>query len=200
MRTITILLLLGVGLISSACKGAAQDNGNAASSEAKTLPKTVGLELKFLRTRDKPQTTASERQISAHWTLHDPQGGKTNGFDHLCNSNTVVSWAMEIPTNVNFAIVVPSTNHWWPVNGCGWATNSPVASWPAVLPARDGKIHLQFRPGTNAQPGDHFHYKIVVLSPGFTSKNRTTTQGEDFPPDSDPDIIDTTIVWSGSKD
>src|SRR4051812_44450307 len=188
MKITSVSFLLAVGLITGGCQSTHPEGGNPA-------PKTANLELKFKNDRDSDAARSSgprdERNVKVKWKLKDAQGG--GGFDHGANAYDVISWTMDNPTNANFAIVLPSGDNWSLTNGSSWAVKSPIASWPAVLPASDGKVYLQFRPGAGAQPSDAFHYKIVVLLPGFNAKSKTRIRGQEFPPDSDPDIIDTTI-------
>jgi hypothetical protein len=198
IQPILYFFLVGIALAFAGCKHMADDGRSNQLTEVSGKNKG-NLALKFSRQprAGDPQSgnPHEKRNVSVDWKLKNSHGG----LDHPADANCVLLWGMENSTNINFAIVVPSTNHWAPTNGCYWATSSPVASWPAVLPSSDGKIYLQFLPATNGNKGDPYHYKIVVLPHGIGGKSKTTTQGEDFPPDSDPDILDTTIVWGGGR-
>jgi hypothetical protein len=118
------------------------------------------------------------------------------GFDAHVKPTSMVSWSYGLGGATNFAILVPSTNHWKPGPDCYW-TNSPgLGPWPAVFPTADGVVFLQFSPSAGS-PGDYFHYKIVIFG-NHVPDGGVGTKSQSFPAESDPDVVDTTIVWDGA--
>jgi hypothetical protein len=130
-----------------------------------------------------------------NWQMNDRTA---DGFDATVKeSKPVISWAYGADGATNFAILVPSTNHWLPVAPCSWTTIPCLGPWPAVRPTQEGYIFLQFLP-VNSKPGDSFHYKIAHLGDPV-GKVQGLSDSETFPDNSDDDIVDTTIVWGGGK-
>jgi hypothetical protein len=143
----------------------------------------------------KPQSN-SHSDKAMEWELWD-RGNP--GFDAKIGMNQLLAWKSGQAGISDFAILVPSTNSWLPMKGCEW-TNCPcLGPWPAVFPT-NGAVFLQFNPDkAKVNPGA-FHYRIFIR-PGADSllKTKATSNGEDFPSETDDDIIDTTIIWDGGK-